>query len=139
IVQAEAPRAGKVQKPRVVSSFQAEPGATYPFRENMYRALQLPDGTLLALSIARDKQRQQTMQGRTSTDNGQTWSAPKDLFPYPKAAGGFGLFDALVDQDGEIHIAVLGDGHSGALFPKPEGTPTYDILEIWHVRSKDKR
>jgi hypothetical protein len=139
IAQAEEPGAGKAEKPRVVSSFQAEPGAGYPFRENMYRALLLPDGRLLALSIARDKTRQQTMQSRSSTDNGQTWSAPRDLFPYPKAAGGFGLFDALVDQDGEIHIAVLCDGNSGALFPKPEGTPTYDILEIWHVRSKDKR
>ena len=55
IAQAEEPRTGKAEKPRVVSSFQAEPGAAYPFRQNMYRALQLTDGRILALSIARDK------------------------------------------------------------------------------------
>ena len=81
----------KAEKPRVVSSFQAEPGAGYPFRQNMYRALLLEDGRIIAISIARDKSRQQTMQGRYSTDNGSTWSAPEDLFPFPKEAGGFGL------------------------------------------------
>lgn len=128
------------EKPRIVSSFTAEPGSHYPFRQNMYRALLLPDSRLIALSIARDKDRQQTMQGRYSTDNGQTWSAPQDLFQWPKEAGGFGLFEALVDQDGEINIFILCDGNSGIMFPKVEGSspPTYDILEIWHVRSRDK-
>src|SRR5262245_7043688 len=71
--------AGTAAKPGVVSSFTAEPGARYPFRQNMYRALQLTDRRIIALSIARDKDRQQTMQGRYSTDNGKTWSAPQDL------------------------------------------------------------
>jgi hypothetical protein len=128
-----------VEPPRVVSKFEAEPGAAYPFRQNMYRALQLPDGRLIALSVARDKDRQQTLQGRYSTDEGSTWSEPQDLLKFPKEAGGFGLFEALVDRDGEIQFFSLCDANSGILFPiEGSGTPKYDILEIWHVRSKDK-
>jgi hypothetical protein len=127
------------QKPRVVSSFTAEAGARYPFRQNMYRALLLGDGRLVAVSIAREN-RQQTMQGRYSTDNGQTWSRPADLFKFPIEAGGFGLFEAMVDQEGEIHIFFLCDANSGVLFPKEGGGTAsgYGTLEIWHVRSKDK-
>ena len=137
--RAQRPEAVKAEKPRVVSSFTAEPGAGYPFRQNMYRALLLTDGRLIALSIAREN-RQQTMQGRYSKDNGRSWSAAENLFPLPKEAGGFGLFEAMVDHEGEIHIVLLCDGNSGILFPKEEGSspPTYDILEIWHTRSKDK-
>jgi len=127
--------------PHIVSQFTAAPGERYPFRQNMYRALQLPGGKILALSIAR-KSGQQTMQGRDSTDNGQHWSEPRDLFPWPKDAGGFGLFNAIVDRAGEIHIWVLCDANSGALFPKEqEGTPsrTGPILDIWHVRSRAGR
>jgi len=129
------------QPPRIVSQFTAAPGAQYPFRQNMYRALQLPGGQIIALSIAR-KNGQQAMQGRYSTDNGESWSEPRDLFSWPKEAGGFGLFNALVDQAGEIHIWSLCDANSGTLFPKAEeGTPTRPgvILDIWHVRSRDSR
>ncbi len=129
--------AAKAERPRVVSSFQAAPGDHYPFRQNMYRALQLKDGRIIALSIAREN-RQQTMQGRYSRDNGQTWSAPENLFRFPREEGGFGLFEALVDQEGEVHIFVLCDANSGILFPREEGTPTYDTLDIWHVRSRDR-
>jgi len=130
-----------VEAPRIVSTFTAEPGAHYPFRQNMYRALQLPDGRIIALSIARHDG-EQTMQGRYSNDDGHTWSEPHDLFQWPKEAGGFGLFNAIVDRDGEIHIWSLCDSNSGTLFPKAEeGTPTRpgEILDIWHVRSRDGR
>ncbi|MEX0643521.1 MAG: sialidase family protein [Pirellulales bacterium] len=126
--------------PRIVSSFEAEPRAGYPFRQNMYRALQLKDGRIVAISIARNhEQRQQTMQARYSKDNGAIWSEPEDLFEWPKEAGGFGLFEALVDQKGEIQIVSLCDQNTGIMFPKAEGTgpPTYNILEIWQVRSKN--
>lgn len=132
----------KAGKPLVVSSFTAEPGSEYPFRQNMYRALLLHDGRIIALSIARDKTRQQTMQGRYSTDNGHTWTAPVDLFQLPKEAGGFGLYEAMVDLQGEIHIVYLCDANTGRLFPKdhegPQVSPENETLEIWHVRSKDK-
>lgn len=130
-----------VEPPRIVSSFTADSGAHYPFRQNMYRALQLPDGKIIALSIARHDG-QQTMQGRYSNDDGQTWSESHDLFQWPKEAGGFGLFNAIVDRAGEIHIWSLCDANSGTLFPKTEeGTPTRpgEILDIWHVRSRDGR
>jgi hypothetical protein len=46
----------------------------------MYRALLLPDGRNVALSIAREN-RQQTMQARYSSEEGNTWSEPEDLSP----------------------------------------------------------
>jgi len=127
--------------PQVVSSFAAAPGAHYPFRENMYRALQLPDGPIIALSIAR-QDGQQVMQGRFSTDDGRTWSAPQDLFQWPRDAGGFALFDALVDHDGEIHIFILCDANSGVLYPKSQeaqATRPGQILDIWYARSRGGR
>jgi hypothetical protein len=130
-----------VKPPEIVSSFRASPGAHYPFRENMYRALQLPDGEIVALSIAR-QDGQQTMQGRYSTDDGRNWSAPKDLFEWPKAEGGFAIFNALVDRDGEIHILILCDGNSGVLYPKSEEGKAIrpgEILDIWHARSRGNR
>src|SRR5437879_1982029 len=74
--------------PQAVSSFTADPEARYPFRENMYEAVTLPDGRIVALSVARRNQ-QQTMQARYSPDEGRTWSQPQDLFDWPKSAGGF--------------------------------------------------
>lgn len=127
--------------PRIVSSFTAASATHYPFRQNMYRALQLPDGKIIALSIARQAG-QQTMQGRYSTDDGRAWSEAHDLFQWPKNAGGFGLFNAIVDHSGEIHIWVLCDGNSGTLFPKQEEAKPDrpgEILDIWHVRSLNDR
>src|SRR5580658_2768667 len=103
---AQAKAANQPAPPVVVSAFTAEPGAKYPFRENMYEPLALPDGRIIALSVARQN-RQQTMQARYSTDEGRTWSAPQDLFDFPRQAGGFGLFERLLDRDGELHIFIL--------------------------------
>lgn len=130
------------QPPQIVASFPNAPGSHYPFRQNMYRVLQLPDGRIIALSIARRSDGQQTMQGRYSTDDGRHWTAPVNLFRWPKAAGGFALFDALVDQRGEIDIFILCDANSGTLFPKSEEGPATrpgEILDIWFVRSRDGR
>jgi hypothetical protein len=129
------------QPPQIVSSFVATPESHYPFRQNMYRALQLPGECIIALSIAR-QEGQQTMQGRYSSDDGHHWSQPEDLFRWPRDAGGFALFDALVDHEGEIHIFILCDANSGMLFPKSdEGAAVRPgkILDIWHVRSRAKR
>jgi hypothetical protein len=81
------------------------------------------------------------MQARYSTDEGRTWTEPQDLFDFPKSAGGFALFERLLDRDGEIHIFILCDGNSGILYPSSEeGTPARrgEILEIWHVKSRDQ-
>jgi hypothetical protein len=108
----------------------------------MYRALQLPGKKgIIALSIARQEGKQ-TMQGRYSSDEGRHWSDPEDLFPWPKEAGGFAIFNALVDHDGEIHILILCDANSGALFPKREegkADRPGEILDIWHARSRKGR
>lgn len=127
--------------PQAVSSFTADPEARYPFRENMYEAVTLPDGRIVALSVARRNQ-QQTMQARYSPDEGRTWSQPQNLFDWPKSAGGFALFERLLDRDGEIHVFILCDANSGALYPRAqEGTPDRPglVLDIWHARSYDHR
>lgn len=69
--------------PHAVSTFTAAPEAHYPFRENMYKPLALPNGRVIAPSIARNNG-QQTMQARYSKDEGQTRSQPENLFGWPK-------------------------------------------------------
>lgn len=136
-----SPSPNHPEPPRIVSSFTASPGAHYPFRENMYRAMQLPNGKIIALSIARNHG-QQTMQARYSSDDGHSWSAPEDLFQWPKKAGGFGLIETLVDKGGEIHIFSLCDGNGGGLYPRAEeATPIRagTIMDVWDVRSLDGR
>jgi hypothetical protein len=131
----------KANAPHAVSSFTAAPGAHYPFRENMYEPLALPDGRVMALSVARNDG-QQTMQARYSSDEGHTWSEPKDLFEWPKGAGGFALFERLLDRDGEVHIFILCDANTGILYPRAqEGTPDPRgfALDIWYNRSYDHR
>jgi hypothetical protein len=127
--------------PQEVSRFAAAPEAHYPFRENMYEPLSLPDGRVVALSVARNNG-QQTMQARYSTDEGLTWSDPQNLFDWPKSAGGFGLFERLLDSNGEIHVFILCDANTGVLYPPAqEGTPDARgfALDIWHARTFDQR
>ncbi len=125
--------------PTIVSTFTAAPGAKYPFRENMYEPLLLPDGRILALSVARTNG-QQTMQGRYSNDEGRTWTSPVDLFQFPREAGGFAIFNRLIDRNGDIHIFILGDANSGTLYPASQEAPATrpgTILETWYVKSSD--
>lgn len=130
-----------IEAPHAVSTFTAAPGAHYPFRENMYEPVALPDGRVMALSVARNNG-QQTMQARYSTDEGHTWSQPENLFDWPKSVGGFALFERLLDRDGEVHIFILCDANTGVLYPKSqEGTPDPRgfALDIWYNRSYDHR
>lgn len=127
--------------PRIVSTFTAEPGTKYPYRENMYEPVALPDGRIESLSVARHDGKQ-TMQARYSSDEGHTWTEPEDLFEFPREAGGFALFERLLDRDGEIHIFILGDANSGTLFPSAEEGPPVrqgEVLEIWYIKSLDGR
>src|SRR3954464_11815858 len=130
-----------LQAPETVAQFAAAPEAHYAFRENMYEPLALPDGRIVALSVARNDG-QQTMQARYSRDEGRTWSEPENLFDWPKSAGGFGLFERLLDHNGEIHVFILCDASTGVLYSKEqEGTPDPRgfVLDIWHARSFDHR
>ena len=132
---------GRPLPPQAVSNFTAAPEAHYPFRENMYEAVTLPDGRIVALSVAR-RNGQQTMQVRYSSDEGRTWSQAEDLFDWPKSAGGFALFERLLDRDSELHVFILCDGNSGVLYPRAEeGRPDRPglILDIWHARSYNHR
>ena len=127
--------------PQIVSTFTAEPGAKYPYRQNMYEPITLPDGRIESLSVAR-RNGKQTMQARYSTDEGRTWTQPEDLFDFARESGGFALFERLLDRDGEIHIFILGDANSGTLFPSSEEAAPVrqgEVLEIWHIKSTDQR
>ena len=112
--------ANDISPPRVVSDFVDHTSATSHFFENMYRALQLPDGRIVALSVI-GRLAVPIMQARYSSDLGHSWSQPNDLFQWPRDAGRYYTFDALIDQNKEIHIYLLCD-HA-----------------IWHTRSEGDR
>ena len=114
-----APSAGAIA-PRVVSHFLDTTQARSHFFENMYRAVQLPDGRIMALSVV-GRLKDPTMQARYSTDHGHTWSNPVDLFHWPKEAAKYYTFDAILDRGGELHVFLLCDD------------------SIWHTRTESGR
>ena len=122
LLLAAAPAAGNAQPgpPQIVSHFVDHTAVTSHFFENMYRALQLPDGRIVALSVV-GRLALPKMQARHSTDHAYTWSEPEDLFNWPKEAARYYTFDALVDQQQELHIYLLCDD------------------AIWHARSEAGR
>ena len=131
----------KTDAPHAVSAFTAVPGAHYPFRENMYEPVALPDGRVMALSVARNDG-QQTMQARYSKDEGRTWTELTNLFEWPKSAGGCALFERLLDRHGEVHIFILCDANTGVLYPKSTEGPSDSrsfALDIWHNSSSGHR
>jgi hypothetical protein len=97
-----------VEPPRVVSNFVSTENIRSHFFNNMFRALQLPDGRIIALSPV-GREADAKMQARYSTDDGKTWSAPEDLFDWPKEASKFYTAEALLDHEGEIHIVMVCD------------------------------
>lgn len=125
-----------VRPPVILAKF-ADSTSTH---ENMVKPVRLTDDRLLALSITTHG-RDQRMVGRYSTDNGQTWSTPEELFALPHRVGGFGYFDAFTDRNSEIHIFYLNDGNTGSVLPKSDDDPPVrsgEVLDIWQVKSTGK-
>jgi hypothetical protein len=77
--------------------------------------VRLPDGTLLALAAQGRPLKEMANDGpaqpvfaRSSHDDGQTWSAPVQVFAYPAGRGSVTqLIYPLVDKDGHLHAFGL--------------------------------
>ena len=88
---------------------------------------QLPDGSLSILYLQRGK----GCVSIRSTDGGETWSAPREEFPFTKPGSGIPL--TLVDRDGELHAFLTVRRGAGR-------RPTADyFIDIWHCRTTNER
>jgi BNR repeat-like domain len=83
---------------------------------------------------------------RYSTDDGESWSEPKQLFTLPADAGYFGYFVPLVDREGDAHLFLLGDANTGAVRPRADTGPGPRVeplsrqrLDVWHARTTGDR
>jgi hypothetical protein len=76
-----------------------------------YRFVRLGDGTLLGLFDGRtahpDGPPSDTVKAKSSTDNGATWSKAAPLFLIPTNPGTWGITEALVDHDDELHAFFM--------------------------------
>ena len=102
----------------------------------------LPDGRLIALFM-RHVGGVQEIAAQYSDDDGLSWGEPESLFRLPKEPGGWGGLEVLVDQDGELHIFLLNDAHTGIIQTGEERQKPPSVterrLDIWHVKSLDGR
>lgn len=79
----------------------------------------------------------------TSPDHGTTWTEPEEIFRLPTDRGFWYGWDALIDDQGEVHLFSLHDrgtgvggmsiGEGDKDCRKLYGT----CLDIWHARSRD--
>ena len=68
---------------------------------------------------------------RYSADGGYTWSENQPLFAYPKDTGSWGIEQAFLGLDGEVHAVV----HN---YPANQPRDLYKMrFDIWSVRSTD--
>jgi len=106
-----------------------------------YHFTQLSDGRLFGFAVGGETGKQSIMTIQ-SDDLGQTWSESEALFPLSAESGTWGGCQVLVDHDGEIHLFILNDRHSG-VFAEPMGEDNKQrmrelgktCLDIWHTRS----
>ncbi len=97
----------------------------------------------------------QHIAARFSRDHGLTWTDEQHVLTLPLEHGGWFRqdgFDALVDDEGEVHLFFLNDAHTGVV-PAPKGKelPSGEEqrpqagqlrekrLDIWHTRSTHGR
>ena len=89
--------------------------------------VRLPDGSLEILYLQPGKR----CVSIRSTDGGETWSQPREEFPFTKPSSGIPV--TLVDRDGALHAFITvrrGDGRK----------PTVDyFIDIWHCRTLKER
>lgn len=106
------------------------------------RIVQLQDGSHIGVYL-REHQGRRAVAAMTSSDNGATWSPPRELFGLSNEAGNWGGIEALADRHGELHVFLLNDRHTGVLQTGEEQRPRVGSqaerrLDIWHVRSSGK-
>lgn len=107
------------------------------------RIVQYPNGTLVAFSVAGAGGRQ-WVSARLSSSNGASWDEPARTLELPVEAGTWGGLESLVDREGEVHLFLLNDAHTG-VFGRGEGqrpkvgTMAEQRLDIWHAKSTGGR
>ncbi len=106
--------------------------------------VRLPDGALMAFihdAVRSDR----VVSARFSEDNGMTWSEPRTLFSLDDQSEGlWGVTEALVDQQGEVHAFMLRmwkpddssdpEGEEGSWF-RLRG----QRIDIWHARTEERQ
>ena len=108
------------------------------------RIVLLPDGVLMACFV-RYAGAAAELAARFSEDDGASWGEPQAQFGLDPAQGGWGGCECLVDRDGEVHVFLLNDAHTGVLREaggegeKQRNIPAEKRLDIWHAKSEDGR
>ncbi|MFB3903705.1 MAG: sialidase family protein [Acidobacteriota bacterium] len=102
--------------------------------EELEKPALFPDGTLVAFSL-QTLEGVQRMVGRSSTDDGETWSAGQPAFSLPREAGTFGYWVVVVDRAGEAHFFFLHDPSTGSVGSGTGvGSPgKKERLNVWHA------
>jgi len=101
--------------------------------------VKLRDGTLMGC-FSRAADNGQEAAARYSRDNGRTWSDPQTLFRLPQNSGVWGLSEALVDREGEVHLFIL-NAPTGDMIASGEGERVLtgelagQRLDIWYAKS----
>jgi hypothetical protein len=115
-------------------SAQVSPPRIITESQELEKPALLPDGTLMAFSL-QTLDGVQTMVGRSSKDDGQTWSTGKPAFVLPRRAGTFGYWVVVVDRSGETHFFFLQDPSTGSAGSGTgvAGPGKKELLNIWHV------
>ena len=118
--------------PRSVAAFDERP-----------KVVQLRDGTFVAFFVHDSKGIQEVVT-RRSNDNAKTWSPLESLLQLPKDPGNWAGPEALVDNNGEIHLFFLNDAHTGVIRTGEDQRPKVGQmgqkrLDIWHTKSINGR
>jgi hypothetical protein len=88
----------------------------------------LPDGRLIGLFVRTGANGPEAA-ACYSSDSGRTWGKAETLCSLPKDLGGWGLHNALVDAQGELHLIFTNDAHTS-------GKGLYEMrFDVYHVGS----
>jgi hypothetical protein len=100
----------------------------------------MPDGRIVALFV-RTEEGSQEVAVRTSADDGYSWGEAESLLRLPEEPGGWAGPMGLVDRDGELHLFLLNDAHTGVVRTgeqRQRALPMDQLrLDLWHIKSKD--
>jgi hypothetical protein len=92
----------------------------------------LPDGRLIGLFVRTGANGPEAA-ACYSNDGGCTWGEAETLCSLPKDLGGWGLHNALVDTQGELHLIFTNDAHTA-------GKGLYEMrFDVYHVGSTHGR
>ncbi|MBT7860398.1 MAG: exo-alpha-sialidase [Gemmatimonadetes bacterium] len=104
------------------------------------RIIVRPDESLLGLDVTPDEQGTGwDMRGRTSHDQGATWSAATSLLRLDPELGSWGGCQPIAAADGEIHVLLMCDAGTGVFGlpgqPRKPKPLMERHLDVWHTRT----